>query len=41
MPLIRLCDADGKTPVEADAKPCGWGIHAHHYGPEAQKDVDA
>ena len=40
MPLVQLCDADGKTPIEADTKSCGWGCHARRYSPEAQKAVD-
>ena len=41
MPAVILCDADLKTPVEADTAPCGWGSHARRYSPEAQEAVDA
>lgn len=41
MPLVRLCDADGKSPVPKDAKPCGWGKHARMYCVRGQKAVDA
>ncbi len=41
MPLVRLCDADGKTAVEDDVAPCSWGKHSRVYSPEAQEAVDA
>ena len=41
MPIVRLCDADLKSPVEDSAKPCGWGKHARRYCEKSQEDVDA
>ncbi len=41
MPIVRVCDADGKSPVPDDAEPQGWGKHARMYCAEGEKAVDA
>ena len=40
MPIVILCDADGKTALTPEeAEPAGWGL-IRRYSPAAIKDVD-